>query len=85
MLHPFLIPAFFHQRKVEAGSVAEAILIQIENEPEEELVEVFKIFDKNGDEKIDAEDLKVIFTELGEDVTDEECRLMIDEHDLDGD
>ena len=36
VLHPFLIPAFFHQRKVEAGSVAEAILIQIENEPEEE-------------------------------------------------
>ena len=32
-----------------------------ENEPEEELVEVFKIFDKNNDEKIDAEDLKIIF------------------------
>ena len=52
-----------------------------ENEPEEELVEVFKIFDKNNDEKIDAEDLKIIFQELGEDVTDEDCRLMIDEHD----
>ena len=34
---------------------------QNENEPEEELVEVFKIFDKNNDEKIDAEDLKIIF------------------------
>ena len=32
-----------------------------ENEPEEELVEVFKIFDKNNDERIDAEDLKIIF------------------------
>ena len=56
-----------------------------ENEPEEELVEVFKIFDKDNDEKIDASDLKLIFTELGEDVTDEECRIMIDEHDIDGD
>ena len=56
-----------------------------ENEPEEELVEVFKIFDKNNDEKIDAEDLKIIFQELGEDVTDEDCKLMIDEHDLNDD
>ena len=56
-----------------------------ENEPEEELVEVFKIFDKNNDEKIDAEDLKIIFQELGEEVTDDDCRIMIDEHDIDGD
>ena len=27
----------------------------------------------------------IIFQEMGEDITDEECRLMIDEHDLDGD
>ena len=58
---------------------------QNENEPEEELVEVFKIFDKNNDEKIDAEDLKIIFQELGEEVSDEDCRIMIDEHDIDGD
>ena len=56
-----------------------------ENEPEEELVEVFKRFDKNNDEKIDAEDLKIIFQELGEEVSDEDCRIMIDEHDIDGD
>ena len=56
-----------------------------ENEPEEELVEVFKIFDKNNDEKIDAEDLKIIFQELGEVVSDEDCRRMIEEHDIDGD
>ena len=56
-----------------------------ENAPEEELVEVFKIFDKNNDEKIDAEDLKIIFQELGEEVSDEDCRIMIDEHDIDGD
>ena len=56
-----------------------------ENEPEEELVEVFKIFDKDQDDKIDAQDLRIIFQELGEDVTQEECMIMIDEHDNDGD
>ena len=56
-----------------------------ENEPDEELVEVFNIFDKNNDKKIDAEDLKIIFQELGEDVSDEDCRMMIEEHDIDGD
>ena len=56
-----------------------------ENEPEEELVEVFRIFDKDGDDKIDAQDLRIIFQELGEDVTEEDCTIMIDEHDNDGD
>ena len=56
-----------------------------ENEPEEELVEVFKIFDKDCDDKIDAQDLRIIFQELGEDVTEEDCMIMIDEHDHDGD
>ena len=56
-----------------------------ENEPEEELVEVFKIFDKNNDERIDYEDLKIIFQELGEDVSEKDCKVMIEEHDIDGD
>uniref|UniRef100_A0A7S3IY26 Calmodulin n=1 Tax=Strombidium inclinatum TaxID=197538 RepID=A0A7S3IY26_9SPIT len=51
-----------------------------ENEPEEELVEVFKIFDKNNDDKVDADDLKIIFAELGEEVTEDECKIMIEEH-----
>ena len=36
-----------------------------ENEKEEELVEVFKLFDKDGDDSIDAKDLKQVFIELG--------------------
>ena len=56
-----------------------------ENEPEEELYAVFKQFDKNDDEKVDAADLKMIFEELGEKATDRECRIMIETHDIDGD
>ena len=56
-----------------------------ENEPEEELYEVFKMFDKNGDNRVDHYDLIKIFEELGERVTDEECRTMIRTHDIDGD
>ncbi len=56
-----------------------------ESEPEEELVEVFRIFDKNGDEKIDIHDLAVVFKDLGEKVTEDDLRDMITEHDHDND
>jgi calmodulin len=48
-----------------------------ESEPEEELVEVFKIFDKDGDGKIDIHDLDLVFKELGEKVKEEDLREMI--------
>ena len=50
-----------------------------ENEQDEELVEVFKLFDKDGDDRLDAEDLKQVFVELGmsnENVEDD-CALLI--------
>ncbi len=56
-----------------------------ESEPEEELVEVFKIFDKDGNGVIDWYDLAVVFKELGEKVTDEDLKEMIEEHDYDND
>ena len=56
-----------------------------ESEPVEELVEVFKIFDKNGDGKIDIIDLAVVFKELGEKISDDDLKEMIDEHDHDKD
>jgi calmodulin len=56
-----------------------------ESEPEEELVEVFKIFDKDNNGKIDWYDLKDVFKELGEKVTDEDLKEMIEEHDNDND
>ena len=56
-----------------------------ESEPEEDLVEVFNIFDKDGNGKIDWYDLKEVFKELGEKVTDEDLKEMIEEHDNDND
>ena len=56
-----------------------------ENEPEEELVEVFKIFDKDQNGVIDWYDLAVVFKELGEPVTDDDMKEMIAEHDYDDD
>ena len=56
-----------------------------ESEPEEELVEVFKIFDKDDNGTVDWYDLKEIFKELGEIVTDEDLKEMIEEHDHNGD
>ena len=55
------------------------------NEPAEELVEVFRIFDKDCNGQIDWYDLGVAFKECGERVSDEDLKEMIDEHDYDGD
>ena len=56
-----------------------------QNQPAEELVEVFKIFDKDGNGQIDWYDLGVAFKEIGERVSDEDLKAMIDEHDIDKD
>ena len=56
-----------------------------ESEPEEELVELFKIFDKDNNGQIDWYDLQVIMTELGEKLSEADLREMIEEHDHDGD
>jgi len=39
-------------------------------EVEDELMEIFKIFDKNQDGFIDNEELKDVLTRLGENITD---------------
>lgn len=52
---------------------------------EEEILEAFRVFDKNGDGVISASELRHIMTNLGEKLTDEEVDEMIKEADLDGD
>ncbi|KAJ2804801.1 hypothetical protein H4R21_001497 [Coemansia helicoidea] len=52
---------------------------------EAELVEAFRVFDKNGDGVISADELRHIMTSLGEKLTDEEVDEMIREADIDGD
>ncbi|KAJ2695922.1 hypothetical protein FB645_006337 [Coemansia sp. IMI 203386] len=52
---------------------------------EDELREAFKVFDKNGDGVISADELRQVMTSLGERLSDEEVSEMIREADVDGD
>ncbi|NXW21400.1 CETN1 protein, partial [Circaetus pectoralis] len=52
---------------------------------EEEIPEAFEVFDCDGTGKISFENLRVMASEVGEDITDEELQEMIDEADEDGD
>ena len=52
---------------------------------EEEMIEAFRIFDTDGNGSITADELRQIFNNLGEKLTDEEISDMIKEADTDGD
>ena len=52
---------------------------------EEDLIEAFKIFDKDGNGVISAAELRHVMTTLGERLTGEEADEMIREADTDGD
>merc|ERR1719150_2440257 len=52
---------------------------------EEELIEAFKVFDRDGNGFISAAELRHVMTTLGEKLTDEEVDEMIREADVDGD
>lgn len=59
-------------------------------ENEDELLEAFKLFDRNGDSSIDFEDMFNIMSiigkaTIGKEITPEEAQEMIDQADLDGD
>ena len=56
-----------------------------ENMAEEELVEVFKVFDKNGDGAIGMDDLIARFAELGDPISENDARDMIRFCDVDDD
>lgn len=52
---------------------------------EEEMLEAFRVFDTDGNGSITADELRQIFNNLGEKLTDEEISDMIEEADTDGD
>ncbi|PAN21804.1 hypothetical protein PAHAL_3G489700 [Panicum hallii] len=54
-------------------------------DPDEELREAFKVFDKDQNGYISAAELRHVMINLGEKLTDEEVEQMIREADLDGD
>lgn len=56
-----------------------------DSDTEEELIEAFKVFDRDGNGLISAAELRHVMTNLGEKLTDDEVDEMIREADLDGD
>lgn len=52
---------------------------------EEDILEAFKVFDKDGNGVISARELKHVMANLGEALTDFEVDAMIKEADMDGD
>merc|ERR1711920_516628 len=56
-----------------------------DNDTEEELIEAFKVFDRDCDGFISASELRYSMTNLGEKLSDLEVDEMIKEADMDGD
>ena len=52
---------------------------------EEDVAHAFKVFDRDGDGLITAEELRLTMNNLGEPITEEEVKAMIAEADIDGD
>eukprot|EP00397_Hematodinium_sp_SG-2012_P047181 GEMP01053551.1.p1 GENE.GEMP01053551.1~~GEMP01053551.1.p1 ORF type:complete len:154 (+),score=43.85 GEMP01053551.1:319-780(+) len=56
-----------------------------DSDTEEELIEAFKVFDRDSSGFISAQNLRSVMNNVGETLTDEEVDEMVTEADLDGD
>ena len=56
-----------------------------ETDAEDELLEAFKVFDRDGNGKISAHELRYVMLSSGEDLTEQDIQEMVMEADIDGD
>jgi len=61
------------------------MMVRKEAKVEEDVMHAFRVFDRDGDGYISVEELRLTMNNLGEPLTDQEVRSMIEEADLDGD
>lgn len=80
--YPFLSSFFIFPSCHYTNAVGEKI---VKRDPLDEIRRAFKLFDDDNTGKISLRNLRRVAKELGENLSDDELRAMIDEFDLDED
>lgn len=57
----------------------------LQRDPKEDLLKAFRLFDDDQTGRISLRNLRRVARELGEEMSDDELRAMIDEFDVDND